>query len=370
MDPRINKLADLLVDYSVAVKPGDNVFVSFAGEEARPFVRTLIEKIYAAGGHPYVHRMDRWIERALILGADEEQIKNAAQNVIDLMKQMDCYIGFSAPDNSAELSGIPAEKMKRWNNHYVMPIAMVRCKTTRWVVLRYPSAAAAQAMDMSTDTFEDYFFKVTTMDYKAMAEAVQPLADLMARTDKVRIVGPGTDLSFSIKDIGVTPCVGHSNIPDGEIYTAPVIDSVNGTLSYNTPAPCDGFTFENICFRFENGKIVEATANDTERLNSFLDIDDGARFVGEFAIGFHPYITTPMKNILFDEKIAGSFHFTPGMSYEDCGNGNKSAIHWDLVCIQTPEYGGGEIWFDDVLIRKDGLFVLPELEGLNPANLG
>ena len=160
------------------------------------------------------------------------------------------------------------------------------------------------------------------------------------------------------------------NIPDGEVYTAPVKDSINGTLTYNTPAVFQGFTFENISFRFENGKIVEATANDTERINEVLNTDEGARYIGEFAIGVNPYILKPMKDTLFDEKIMGSFHFTPGNCYEEeAPNGNSSAIHWDLVCIQTPEYGGGEIYFDDVLIRKDGRFVVKELECLNPENL-
>ena len=130
-----------------------------------------------------------------------------------------------------------------------------------------------------------------------------------------------------------------------------------------------GFKYENVSFTFENGKIVNATANDTDRINHYLDTDEGARYIGEFAIGVNPNINNAICDILFDEKIAGSIHFTPGNSYDDVGNGNVSAIHWDLVLIQTPEYGGGEIWFDDVLIRKDGRFVLPELDCLNPENL-
>lgn len=251
-----------------------------------------------------------------------------------------------------------------------MPIAMVRCSTTRWVVLRYPSAASAQATGMDTENYRDFYYNISTMDYRKMAEAMKPLKELMERTDRVLIKGPGTDISFSIKGIGAVPCAGTSNLPDGEVYTAPVKDSVNGTITYNTPAPFGGFVFQNISLTFENGKIVHAVANDSEKLNSYLDMDDGARFVGEFALGMNPYITFPVKNTLYDEKIAGSFHFTPGMSYHGPGgNGNQSQIHWDLVCIQTPAFGGGEIWFDDVLIRKDGLFVLPELAALNPDQL-
>src|SRR5690606_5901834 len=207
------------------------------------------------------------------------------------------------------------------------------------------------------------------LDYAAMSKAMDPLKALMDRTDRVRITGPGTDLTFSIRGIGSVKCDGHRNIPDGEVYTAPVRESVNGTITYNVPSVRGGFTFENVRFRFENGKIVEAEANDTKRLNDILDTDEGARYIGEFSIGFNPHILTPMKDTLFDEKIAGSLHFTPGQAYRKADNGNRSAIHWDLVLIQRPEYGGGEIWFDDRLIRKDGRFVVPELEPLNPENL-
>ena len=240
---------------------------------------------------------------------------------------------------------------------------------TRWVVLRYPNAAMAQLSGTSVEAFEDFYFQVCNLDYSKMAKAMESLVAYMNRTDKVRLVGPGTDLTFSIKDIPAIPCAGNMNIPDGEVYTAPVRDSVNGTLTYNTPSLYQGFTYENISLEFKDGKIVKATANDTERINQVFDMDEGARYIGEFAIGVNPYVLHPMKDILFDEKICGSIHFTPGNCYDDAYNGNKSAIHWDLVLIQRPEYGGGEIYFDDVLIRKDGRFVVPELECLNPENL-
>jgi aminopeptidase len=222
---------------------------------------------------------------------------------------------------------------------------------------------------MSKEAFEDFYFKVCNLDYSKMGQAMESLVEYMNKTDKVRIVGPGTDLTFSIKDIPAIPCAGEMNIPDGEVFTAPVKDSINGKLSYNTPAVYQGYTYENITLEFKDGKIINATANDTERINKVFDTDEGARYVGEFAIGVNPYVVTPMKDTLFDEKIKGSFHFTPGSCYEEAPNGNDSAIHWDLVCIQTPEYGGGEMYFDDVLIRKDGLFVIDELKCLNPENL-
>lgn len=227
----------------------------------------------------------------------------------------------------------------------------------------------AQAASMSISGFEDFYFDVCNLDYRHMSRAMDPLVELMNRTDKVRIVSPGTDLSFSIKDIPAVKCAGTLNIPDGEVFTAPIRDSVQGTISYNTPSVYSGSSFEHIKFHFEQGKIIEATSNNSKRLNEILDVDEGARYIGEFSIGFNPYIQYPMKDILFDEKIDGSLHFTPGQAYEDADNDNRSSVHWDLVLIQRPDFGGGEIYFDDILIRKDGRFVISELEMLNPENL-
>jgi aminopeptidase len=260
--------------------------------------------------------------------------------------------------------------MQWYQSLYNHPVhSSTRVKKTKWVVLRYPNPSMAQLANMSTEGFENFYFDVCTLDYEKMSKAMDPLKKLMEKTDRVKIVGPGTELSFSIKNIGAVKCDGKLNIPDGEVYTAPVRDSVNGVIRFNTPSSYLGFTYENVTLEFKDGKIVKATANDTERINKIFDTDEGARYVGEFSLGFNPYIREPMKDTLFDEKIDGSFHFTPGQCYDDAYNGNHSAIHWDMVCIQRPEYGGGEIWFDDRLIRKDGRFVVPELELLNPENL-
>ena len=284
------------------------------------------------------------------------------------MKGMDAYIAVRAGENTSELSDVPSDKL---NMYYKLtrPTLDYRVNKTKWVVLRYPNPSMAQLAGTSQEAFEDFYFNVCTLDYQKMSKAMDPLVDLMNRTDKVRLVGPDTDLTFSIKDIPAIKCDGLRNIPDGEVYTAPVRESMNGVISYNTFSEEQGFTYENIRFEIKNGKIVKATANDTKRINELLDTDEGARYFGEFAIGVNPYVLHPMKDTLFDEKICGSFHLTPGMAYEDANNGNKSAVHWDLVMIQRAEYGGGEIWFDDVLIRKDGIFVIPELQDLNPENL-
>ena len=368
MDPRIKELSELLVNYSCDIQPGDKVLISYEGECCKNLARQLIKDVYKAGGLPYSEIRDAAITREILLNCTEEQIMFKDKCDFDQMKGMQAYIAIRAGNNTAELADVPSEKLNLYSK-LSRPTLDYRVNETKWVVLRYPNYSMAQLANTSLENFEDFYFDVCTLDYRKMSEAMTPLVDLMNRTDKVQIKGPGTDLTFSIKGIGAVKCDGLRNIPDGEVYTAPVRESMNGIISYNTPSEEQGFTYENIVFQVENGKIVKATANDTKKINDLLDVDEGARYFGEFAIGVNPYILHPMKDTLFDEKIAGSFHLTPGMCYEDAPNGNKSANHWDLVMIQRPEYGGGEIWFDDVLIRKDGIFVLPELEGLNPENL-
>lgn len=371
MDERIKKLARNLVRNSCEIKAGEKVWINHIGNATEDIAKALVREVYAVGGIPFVHYENPRIEREILLNCTEEQLKLMAERDCAEMSKMDAFIGVRGNDNSAELSDVPAEKMEMYEKLYGTPVHHeIRIPKTKWVVLRFPTTAMAQLSNMSFEAFEDFYFEVCNLDYSKMEKASMALVSLMERTDRVRLTGLGTDLSFSIKDIPAVTCCGHMNIPDGEVYTAPVKDSVNGKITYNTPSVLQGFTYENVCLEFENGKIIKATANDTERINHVFDTDEGARYVGEFAIGINPYILKPMKEILFDEKIMGSIHFTPGNCYDDAYNGNHSAIHWDLVMIQTPEYGGGEIWFDDVLIRKDGRFVLPELEGLNPENLG
>lgn len=368
MDTRILKLAKLLVEYSCEVKPGDKVLVHYEGESTRPLVRQIIKEIYRVGGVPFAEIRDSQIIREIMLGCDEEQIKFINEIQLTQMKGMQAYIAVRGSANCSELADVPAEKQ---NLYYqgLQPTLDYRVNHTKWVVLRYPNDSMAQLSNTSLESFTDFYYDVCTLDYSKMGKAMDKLVDLMERTDKVHIVGPGTDLTFSIKGIPAIKCSGEKNIPDGEVYTAPVRESMNGVISYNTPSEEQGFTYENIVFHVKDGKIVEATANNTKRINDLLDTDESARYFGEFAIGVNPYILQPMKDTLFDEKIAGSFHLTPGSSYEDAFNGNKSAVHWDLVMIQREDYGGGEMYFDDVLIRKDGIFVIPELECLNPENL-
>lgn len=364
IDPRYNELADGLTGFSTELQRGERVLID-AFDVPDAMVIALVRAVRRRGAHPLVQLHRARITRELTLGAEEAQFAPHAQVELARMQKMDAYIALRGSDNIFEASDVPAEKVQLISR-LMKPVLDHRVGKTKWVVLRWPTPAMAQQAAMSTEAFEDFYFRVCTLDYSRMAPGMKALADLMIRTDRVHIKGPGTDLHFSIKGIGAKECGGQRNIPDGEVFSCPVKDSVEGVIQYNAPTVYLGSSFDNIRLVFKRGKIVEATANNTKRLNEILDSDAGARYIGEFAIGFNPHILEPMRDILFDEKIAGSFHFTPGQAYGDCGNGNKSQVHWDMVCIQRPEHGGGEIWFDGKLIRKDGIFVTKSLQKLNP----
>jgi aminopeptidase len=367
IDPRITKLADTLVNYSCAVKPGEKLLME-AIDVPTPFATEVIRLTREAGGHPLVMIKSNQVNRALMRDATEEQWNLIADVERLQMENVQCYIGARGSHNVSELSDVPAEKQRIFEQTVWKRVhGEVRVPKTRWVVLRWPTPSMAQLAGMSTDNFEDFYFDVCTMNYEKMGTEMEKLKARMERTDRVHLKGPGdTDLTFSIKGIPAIPCAGKLNIPDGEVFTAPVRDSINGVIQFNTPTMYRGETHESIRLVFREGKIVEATSSNTEKLNEVLDADEGARYTGEFAIGVNPYVTRAMKDTLFDEKISGSIHLTPGKAYDEAPNGNKSEIHWDMVMIQTPEYGGGEIHFDDELVRRDGLFVPADLQGLNP----
>ncbi|MCR6107627.1 aminopeptidase [Salipaludibacillus agaradhaerens] len=368
-DPRITTLAKNLIRYSLNLQKGEKILIENFGVQ-KELVQALVEEAYTAEAIPFVSLKEHEINRYLIKGASTVQQKMTADFESYVMKQMDAYIGLRAGNNINELSDVSSEKMSLHEQTVGTEVhRKIRVPHTKWVVLRYPSHSMAQLAQMSTEGFEDFYFNVCNLDYAKMDKAMDSLVKRMTRTDHVHITGEGTDLHFSIKEMPAIKCAGKLNIPDGEVYTAPVKDSVNGTITYNTASPYQGTTFENISFTFEQGKIIEATSNHPKKINDILNTDEGARYIGEFAIGVNPYILHPMQDILFDEKIDGSFHFTPGQAYDNAYNHNDSAIHWDIVTIQRPEYGGGSIYFDGELIRKDGRFVTEDLQELNPENL-
>lgn len=366
-DPRYTKLAKLLVEYSTALKKGDHVLLDLA-DVPDEFGVELVRAARAVGAVPVVAVRRTRLTREMLRGTTEPHAMLERDLELFRMKKMQAYIAIRGSANANENADVPSEKMSLFSR-INRPVLNYRVNKTRWCVLRWPTASMAQGASMSTEAFENLYFDVCTMDYRKMARAMVPLTQRMKKADRVHIKGPGTDLKFSIKGIGAKMCKGDRNIPDGEVFSCPVKTSINGRIQFNTPTLYSGTKFENVCLVFKDGKVVEATSNNTKRLNEILDTDAGARYTGEFSLGFNPYILNPMCDILFDEKIAGSLHLTPGQAYKECDNGNHSAVHWDMVLIQRPEWGGGEIWFDDELIRKNGMFVPKDLKPLNPANL-
>lgn len=370
-DPRYTKLAELLIHHSTALQAGEHILIE-AFDMPREMIVELVKVVQLVGGYAHVSIRDAQIMRVLQAGGSDQAFEIWSEYDLERMKRMDAYLGLRGSHNVSEGSGIAVDRQQAMGRIYGTPVHMKqRLNHTKWCVLRWPTPAMAQLAGMNTEAFEDFYFDVCTLDYSRMAEAANKLVDVMNATDQVQVQGPGdTDLRFSIKDIPARPCTGNMNIPDGEVFTAPVKDSINGVIHYNTPSIYRGHSFNNIRLEFKAGKIVGCSADQGEEfLNDIFDTDEGARFVGEFAIGFNPHIKEAMKDILFDEKIAGSMHFTPGNAYDDACNGNKSEVHWDLVLIQRPEYGGGTISFDGEIIRKDGMFVDERLLDLNPENL-
>ncbi|NBV85611.1 MAG: aminopeptidase [Verrucomicrobia bacterium] len=366
-DPRLDKLAGLLVSFSTALKKGERALID-AFDIPPEMTIALVRAVRNAGALPFVQLHQSAVSRELALHAVEPALDVSSAVELARMKKMDAYIAVRGGANITEMSDVPPEQMKLVARK-MKPVLDWRVKKTRWCVLRWPSPSMAQLAGMSTEAFENFYFEVCTLDYSKMVPGMKALKALMERTDKVHLRGPGVDLTFSIKGIAAIPCGGGHNIPDGEVFTAPVKNSVEGYIAYNAPTIYQGTAFDNVRLVFKNGRIVEATANNSAKLNEILDSDPGARYIGEFAIAFNPHILKPMRDILFDEKISGSFHFTPGQCYEQTENGNRSQVHWDMVSIQRPDWGGGTIHFDGKLIREDGRFVPKSLHGLNPENL-
>jgi aminopeptidase len=366
-DPRYEKLSALLVQYSTELKKGERVLLDMY-DVPDEFSISLMRAVRKAGAIPIIEVRHTRIMREMSKDTDATHATLVRDLEMFRMKRMQAYIAVRGSANANESSDIPADRLALYAKT-IRPVQDYRVNKTKWVVLRWPSPSMAQSAGMSTEAFENLYFDVCTMDYAKMERAMKPLEQRMKKADRVRLISPGTDLTFSIKGIGAQKCEGKRNIPDGEVFSCPVKNSANGAITFNTPTVYSGSKFENVHLELKDGKIVKATSNNTKRLNEILDTDPGARYIGEFSLGFNPYILNPMCDILFDEKIAGSLHFTPGNAYETCGNGNKSAVHWDMVLIQRPEWGGGEVWFDNELIRKDGMFVPKDLKPLDPENL-
>ena len=368
-DPRWDTLAEILINHSTRLASGELILIEGFDLDDTTLPRLLVQKASQRKAGALVELKDSRVNRDLIRHGSEAQMKAIGAYELERMKSVHAYVGLRGARNINEMSDVAVEKMNLYNTHVLKPVHFDRrIKSTKWVVLRMPTPSMAQQAGMSTEAFEDFYFDVCCLDYPKLAKALRPLVALMDKAKEVHITGPETDLRFSIEGIPVVPCAGEMNIPDGEVFTAPVKDSVEGTVRFNAPTVYQGNSFDGVTLTFRAGKVVEAmcTTGDVEKLRRILDTDEGSSYVGEWSIGCNPRVLRPMRDILFDEKIAGSFHLTPGNAYDEADNGNRSKVHWDLVQIQRPEYGGGTIAFDGVPIRVDGKFVDPDLAALDP----
>ena len=365
-DDRVTALAEKIIGYSLKLAPGELFYIDLIGASTRPLGEELVRLATARGAVPFWNAFDDGLAKPFFERASEAQHQSFASFHKAIMERVDAYVGVRGADNPFEQGDLASEQKRNKQRFYMEEVHMRTRLKKRWCVLRWPNDAMAVLARKSTAAFEDFFFRVCTLDYGAMSRAMDPLVELMRRTDRVRLTGPGTDLEFSIRGLPPVKCDGVVNIPDGEVFTAPVRDSMNGVITYNTSSVYQGVSFRDVRLEVKKGRITGASAPENQKeLQEILDSDEGSRFFGEFAIGVNPFVLEPMNDTLFDEKIKGSIHLTPGNAYDECDNGNRSSVHWDLVLIQRPEHGGGEIWFDGQLIRKDGRFVPPALAALD-----
>ncbi len=363
-DPRIDKLADILVNYSAKVRRGDVVMIDFSGTRPLPLVKAIYEKCLRNGASYVEYNFSsEEMSRAFLDLASDHQLRYFPKHRLDAMKKATAYIGINGTENTQNYARAPVDKMVT-REKVMRPIVNRRVDRTRWVITRYPVVGLAQDARMSLGEFEDFYFRACNIDWEAFSAKITALWRMVGRAEEVRIKSTDTDLRFSIKGIPAVKSEGLRNMPDGEVFTAPVKDSVEGVITYNTPSIYQGKEFDGVRFEFHKGKIVRATARlgSASDLAKILDSDKGSRYIGEFSFGLNKAITRPIKNILFDEKIMGSFHFTPGQAYKVADNGNRSSVHWDLVKILK---GDGEVYLDGRLIQKDGKFVVKELKALN-----
>lgn len=361
-------LAHNLINYSLKLKPNEKVLVEYSFVDNN-FLLALQTEAFKTKAMPFFKNINKELLKATIEMGDETMFNLMADFEEKLYNSMDAIILVHGEENMFDFAFVPQHKQQKFESTFGKRIHInIRLKK-RWVLLNYPTTGFALSSQMPTRDFRDYFFKVCNLNYQKLSLAMEGLKKLMEKTDEVKIVSPGTNLTFSIKGMPAIKCCGECNIPDGEIYTAPIKNSVNGKITFNIPAMHNGTKHENIVLEFEDGKVVSALGSHANQLNEIINTDAGSAFLGEFAFGVNPLITRSLNNILFDEKMSGSIHLALGNSYPDCFNGNKSAIHWDLILNQMPEFGGGEIYFDNVKIRENGMFILPELVALNPENI-
>ena len=361
---RDKQLAEKILNFSCELKEGQNVMLQLVGLNGIELLRALAETAREMKATPFIQVNDTEIQRLLVESGDRSFWKKQAQiDQLPLMKQMDAFVGIRASQNIYEQSKASKEANDAYSDEFLKPVHFEeRVNNTNWVVLRYPSPAFAMNARMPTERFRDFYYEACLLDYAQLAEAMKPLEERLRDTDMIQLKGEGTDIQFSVKGQNWIPCFGKRNIPDGELFSSPILSSVDGEITYSASV-YQGKPFDYVWLKVRDGVVIDFDSSNNEQLEEILDTDSGARQFGEFSFGLNPIIEKPMRDILFDEKIYGSNHLTLGNDYEIAPNGNESNIHWDLVCI------GADVYLDGEKIREGRTFIKEDLQGLNPENL-
>lgn len=365
------RLAQLLTHHASELVAGDTVIVE-AIDFDDDFLAYLVDYLLLHKIRPIVNIKKQSVMTALAARSSVEDFQRMAEAELSQMKQAKAFIGLRHVHDEAAMTKVSASQRALLLKHFLQPVHYeYRNRNLRWLYLRWPSVLMARHAEMGLADFTDYYFESMLIDYDKMGRAMDHLADFLSNTEQIRITHPnGTDLSFQIKDMPSYSSIGKHNLPDGELFLAPLRESMEGDIHFNIDSVYYGHLFQEVKLSFKAGQVISATSKDnTPALNDILDTDEGARYCGEFAFGLHPGISNPIRDILFDEKMHGSIHLALGNAYPVSDNGNRSAIHWDLILNQCKNYGGGEVWADGVLMRKNGIFVAESLLALNQENI-
>ena len=365
-DPRVETVAKILVDYSVEVKPSQLVRIS-GGPEGAPLILAVYQKVLERGAHPFLQVEPEEAEELFYTYAKDAQLDYVPPFMKEVIEQIDAGIGIWTDVNTKQLTNADPAKQSR-RGVAMRPLRdrlleRAAKKELRWSGTVHPIQAFAQDAEMSLREFEDFVYEACLVHepdpinaWKKVSKEQQRLVDWLNKTKQIHVVGPDTDLKLEVTDRKWINCDGHENFPDGEIFTGPIEESLNGHIRYTYPACHFGREVEDVRLQFKDGKVIKATAAKNEEfLSKMLESDKGAKYVGEFAFGTNPGIQRFTKNTLFDEKIGGTIHMAVGTGYPESGSKNKSAIHWDMVCDLRD---GGEVRVDGTLFLKDGKILI------------
>ena len=358
------KIAKTIISHSLGLTKGNILHISIRGKSQIPLANEVKHVAESMG----IATTTSFHSTNYLVNFFETCTETELNAFIDSQSKLmrDCH-GIAIIRENISMQFSPSARVK-YNKYHFEVHEKIRLKK-KWLLTGLPCQEECGGNDKLYNEMMQTYISSCSIDYLKMSNAMANLVKRLTKADRVRIITKNTDISFSIKDMPVIKCVGECNLPDGEVFTAPIKDSVNGYITYNLPSKQNGIIHNNVKLEFQNGKIIKCESDHPTELQQIFDTDEGARYIGEFAFGLNPFVTKAFTNTLYDEKNSGTIHFTPGASYDDCFNGNKSAVHWDLVQSHLPEFGGGEIWLDDTLVRKDGLFVTDDLLCLNPTNL-